>query len=94
MKKNARFFFGLFGGLLAPLLIILFVDLDPSKPAVTYTLAIAVLMAIWWITEVVPLAVTSLLPVVLFPAFGILNGKTVSSAYFNDVIFLFLGGFY
>ncbi|HPE56274.1 MAG TPA: SLC13 family permease [Bacteroidales bacterium] len=93
MKKNARFFFGLFGGLLAPLLIILFVDLDPSKPAVTYTLAIAVLMAIWWITEVVPLAVTSLLPVVLFPAFGILNGKTVSSAYFNDVIFLFLGGF-
>ncbi len=75
------------------LFMILFLDLDPGRPAVTYTLAIAALMAVWWITEVVPLAVTALLPVVLFPAFGIINGKAVSSAYFNDVIFLFMGGF-
>ncbi len=51
------------------------------------------LMAIWWITEAIPLAITSLLPVALFPAFGVLNGKTVSSQYFNWVIFLFIGGF-
>jgi len=50
-------------------------------------------MAIWWITEIIPLAVTSLLPVVLFPLLGILDGKTTSSAYFNHVIFLFIGGF-
>ncbi len=50
-------------------------------------------MAIWWITEAVPLYLTALIPVVLFPALGITDGKTVSAQYFNWVIFLFLGGF-
>lgn len=80
----------------APLLaagIALFADLDPDKPAVTYTLAAAVWMALWWISEVVPLAITSLLPIVLFPALGIMNGREVSTTYFNHVIFLFIGGF-
>jgi sodium-dependent dicarboxylate transporter 2/3/5 len=75
------------------LVIVLFVELEPANPQVTLTLAVALLMAIWWITEVVPLAVTSLLPVVLFPLLGIMDGKDVSSAYFNHVIFLFIGGF-
>jgi solute carrier family 13 (sodium-dependent dicarboxylate transporter), member 2/3/5 len=78
---------------LAILCILLFADLDPGNPKVTYTFCIALLMAVWWITEVVPLAVTSLLPVALFPLFGVMDGKLVSSAYFNDVIFLFMGGF-
>ena len=84
------------GFVIGPILffwITLFMDLEPGKPAVTYTLGIAVLMAIWWITEVVPLAITALLPVVLFPLFGVMNGKHVSSTYFNHVIFLFIGGF-
>ncbi|MBI9038929.1 MAG: anion permease [Bacteroidales bacterium] len=72
---------------------ILFCDIEPGKPQVTYTLAIAILMAVWWITEIVPLAITSLLPVVLFPLFGIMDGKNVSATYFNHVIFLFIGGF-
>jgi sodium-dependent dicarboxylate transporter 2/3/5 len=75
------------------LYLIFFTDLDPGKPAVTYTLAVGLLMAILWITEIVPLAATSLLPVVLFPLLGIMNGKDVSSTYFNHVIFLFIGGF-
>jgi len=50
-------------------------------------------MAIWWMTEAVPIAITALLPVVLFPLFGIMNGKDVSSTYFNHIIFLFIGGF-
>lgn len=78
---------------LAIICILLFADLDPGNPKVTYTFCIALLMAVWWITEVVPLAVTSLLPVALFPLFGVMDGKLVSSAYFNDVIFLFMGGF-
>lgn len=81
---------------IAPLLflyIVMGVDLEPGKPEITYTFAIAMLMAIWWITEVVPLAVTALLPVVLFPVFGVMDGKSVSAAYFNHVIFLFIGGF-
>jgi len=75
------------------LYIVFFVDLAPGKPVITYTFAVAVLMALWWITEVVPLAVTSILPVVLFPLLGIMDGKTVSTTYFNYIIFLFLGGF-
>ncbi len=82
--------------MLAPLIaayLILFVELDPVQPAVTNTLAVAVLMALWWVTEVVPLAVTSLLPVALFPMLGIMDGRAVSATYFNHVIFLFIGGF-
>ena len=75
------------------LAIILFADLKHGEPAVTNTLAVALLMAVWWITEAVPLAVTSLLPVALFPLLGILDARIVSSTYFNNVIFLFMGGF-
>ena len=75
------------------LYILLFVDVVPENPKVGYTLCVAILMAVWWITEVVPLAVTSLIPVALFPLFGIMDGRAVSATYFNDVIFLFMGGF-
>lgn len=74
-------------------IFVLFFQLDPENSAVTYTLSVAILMAIWWITQAVPISVTSLLPVGLFPLFGIMNGKEVSSTYFNHVIFLFIGGF-
>ncbi len=82
--------------IIAPLIslaIILFADLDPENRKVTYTFAIALLMAIWWITEAIPLAVTALIPVVLFPLFGVVDGKTISAMYFNHLIFLFIGGF-
>ncbi len=78
---------------LLSILILLFADLDPEHPETTYTLAIAVLMALWWMTEVIPLAITSLLPIVLFPILGIMDGKDVSATYFNHIIFLFIGGF-
>jgi len=83
----------LIGGPTAALLLLVFVDLDPGHPEVTRTAAVAVLMAVWWIAEVVPLAVTSLLPFVLFPLLGIMSGKAVAPIYFNHVIFLFMGGF-
>jgi len=84
---------GLIIGLISAISILLFADLNPQKPEITATLAVAVLMAIWWITEAVPIAITALLPVVLFPLLGIMNGKAVSSVYFNHIIFLFIGGF-
>jgi sodium-dependent dicarboxylate transporter 2/3/5 len=73
--------------------IILFGNLDPENPLVGKTLAVALIMAVWWITEIVPLAVTSLIPVALFPLLGVMDGKDVSATYFNHVIFLFIGGF-
>ncbi len=80
-------------GPLAALLVILLLDLDPEKPAITYTAAIAVWMVIWWLTEAVPLAATALLPVVIFPILKIMPGSEVAGLYFNNVIFLFMGGF-
>jgi sodium-dependent dicarboxylate transporter 2/3/5 len=55
--------------------------------------AIAALMAVWWITEAVPLAATSLIPLILFPLFGLLEADEIASSYINSIIFLFLGGF-
>lgn len=45
----------------------------------------------FWVLEVMPLAVTSLLPVVLFPLLGVMEVKTISTSYFKDTLMLFLG---
>jgi sodium-dependent dicarboxylate transporter 2/3/5 len=58
-----------------------------------HTAAIGILMAVWWATEAVPIAVTALLPIVLFPLFGIRNLTDTVVPYSNKVIYLFLGGF-
>jgi len=84
---------GLFGVPAAALAMLLFVDLEPGRPEITRMAVVAVLMAGWWITEAVPIPVTALLPVALFPLLGILDGKVTASLYFNDTIFLFIGGF-
>ena len=55
--------------------------------------AVAVFMAIWWITEAVPISVTALLPVVLYPLLGIMTGNATAHLYMNSTIFLFMGGF-
>ena len=75
------------------LLILLFTDLKPGHPEVTRTLAVAILMATWWVTEAIPLSITALIPLVAFPMLGILNGKEVSTTYINHIIFIFIGGF-
>jgi sodium-dependent dicarboxylate transporter 2/3/5 len=80
------------GPLLASLIWAL-TDLDPAHPVVTRMAGIAVWMAVWWLTEAVPLAVTALLPIVLFPLLGVQSGKATATTYFNHIIFLFLGGF-
>jgi sodium-dependent dicarboxylate transporter 2/3/5 len=51
------------------------------------------LMAIWWVTDCVPLFATALLPLILFPLLGILSGRETAPIYFNNVIVLFIGGF-
>ncbi len=88
-KKTA----GFTAGLGVFVFILVFVDLEPGKPVITRTFAVAMLMAIWWVTEAIPLAVTALVPLAAFPLLGILDGKEVSESYVNHIIFLFIGGF-
>ena len=84
---------GLIIGIITAAFILLFTELDPSNPQITMMAAIAVLMAVWWITEAIPLAATSLIPLILFPLFGILKSDEIAGSYINSIIFLFLGGF-
>jgi sodium-dependent dicarboxylate transporter 2/3/5 len=63
------------------------------SPAGRATVAVAVWMATWWLTEAVPLAATALLPVALFPLLGVADIRASTAPYANPLIFLFLGGF-
>lgn len=57
------------------------------------TAAIGVLMASWWLTEALPLPATALLPLALFPLFGVASSGNAATPYASDVIFLFMAGF-
>ena len=63
-----------------------------SLPA-HHLLAVLSLIAIWWITEPVPIPVTSLLGPTLCVLLGIADMKTAFESFANPLIFLFLGGF-
>ncbi|MBI5915240.1 MAG: DASS family sodium-coupled anion symporter [Bacteroidetes bacterium] len=63
------------------------------KPEAWRVLAVAVLMLVWWVSEAVPFAVTSLLPLVLFPLLNVNAIKAVGASYGDPIVFLFLGGF-
>ncbi|MDE0440585.1 MAG: SLC13 family permease, partial [Gammaproteobacteria bacterium] len=66
---------------------------DPGNDPASRLAAIAALMAIWWMTEAIPLFATALLPLVLFPLLGVMSGKETAPAYINSTIVLFIGGF-
>jgi sodium-dependent dicarboxylate transporter 2/3/5 len=55
--------------------------------------AVGVLMALWWMTEALPLAATALLPLVLFPLLKVSSIEVAAQSYAHPLIFLFLGGF-
>ncbi len=59
----------------------------------SFMVAIIVLLVTLWTNEGLPLAVVSLLPIVLFPATGVLTTKETTINYANPIIYLFLGGF-
>lgn len=56
--------------------------------------AITIWIAIWWITEPIEMAATSLMPLVLLPLAGIAPLKVISAEYGNEIIFLFMAGFF
>ena len=62
-------------------------------PAAWRAAAVGLLMAVWWVTEALPIAATALVPLVLFSPLGILPMGDAAAPYANPIIFLFLGGF-
>ncbi len=84
------------GLLLGPALFMLLLLLPTPamlSPAAMAVAAIAVLMAVWWITEAIPIPATALLPIALYPLLGVMSSQQVTSAYANHLIYLFMGGF-
>ncbi len=79
---------------LASFFILLLLPSPEGLNSTAWTVAaIAVLMAIWWATEAIPVAVTALLPLALFPLLGITSFEEAAVPYANKNIYLFLGGF-
>jgi sodium-dependent dicarboxylate transporter 2/3/5 len=66
---------------------------DSFTPQIRYTAAVALLMALLWFSEALPMGLTALLPLVLFPAAGIQTADRIAAPYANSAVFLFLGGF-
>lgn len=87
-------FFILLGPLLCAI-ICLCVKFDgPATPTTSRNmLAVLAWMFAWWLTEAVPMPITSMAPLFLFPLFGIASSDDVAQSYMDDVIALVLGSF-
>ncbi|APG26469.1 anion transporter [Syntrophotalea acetylenivorans] len=84
------------GLLLGPFLFCAFLLLPTPEglaPEGQRMLAVAALMATWWMSEAIPIPATSLLPLALFPLLGIMPTAQAAAPYANQLIFLFMGGF-
>ncbi|NRA93825.1 MAG: anion permease, partial [Psychroserpens sp.] len=84
---------GLVLGPLLFILILLFFKPEGLTPEGRAVLASTIWIAIWWITECIPIAATALLPIVLFPLTGGLSLTETTSAFGHKYVFLYLGGF-
>lgn len=84
---------GLVLGPIMFLIIILFFHPEGLTEPANAILASTTWVAIWWITEALPIAVTALMPIVLFPLSGGLSLSETTSSYGHKYIFLFIGGF-
>ncbi len=95
MKKSSSSISKNIGLLLGPILFLIFhfASLDFISSEADSVIGVALWMIIWWITEAVSISVTALIPLAIFPLFGIVDIKDVSASYGNHIIFLFFGGF-
>lgn len=84
---------GLVLGPVSFILILFFFRPEGLSVQANAVLASTIWIAIWWITEAIPIAVTALLPLVLFPLSGGLDLSSTSSAFGHKYVFLYMGGF-
>jgi sodium-dependent dicarboxylate transporter 2/3/5 len=84
------------GLILGPLLFtftLLFFNPEGLSPEGVAVLATTLWVAVWWILEVVPIAVTAMLPIILFPITGAMELSTTTAAFGHKYVFLYIGGF-
>jgi len=83
----------LVAGPLVAVIIMLLPAPEGLSPAGWRVVALAGWMALWWLSEAAPLAITALIPLIIFPFLGAAPVGTVAASYVHPLIFLFLGGF-
>lgn len=93
MRRFTKQTFGLILGPLVFLLLYYFFSPAGLSAEGVAVLAVTSWVAIWWITEAIPVEVSALLPIVLFPLSGGLDLAKTCAAYGHKFIFLFIGGF-
>jgi len=95
-QKSPRYLRETLGTWMGPVLFVAFLLL-PAPGGLTaaawHTAGIGIWMAIWWMSEAVPIPITSLLPLILFPVLGIAPIREAAEPYANPLIYLFMGGF-
>ncbi|MCL4117337.1 UNVERIFIED_CONTAM: hypothetical protein GTU68_007677 [Idotea baltica] len=84
---------GLIAGPLLFLLVLLFFDPEGLSSEGIAVLASTLWIAVWWITEAMPIAVTALLPMILFPLTGAVDLSTTTAQFGHKYVFLYMGGF-
>ena len=89
LKEN----FGFLLGVTAAIVVMLLPTPEGLSLEAHKTAALFLLMGIWWATEAVPVAVTALVPLALFPMLGIVDIQSAANPYANKTIYLFFGGF-
>src|SRR5688500_11617665 len=90
---NKRQKIGLITGPLLFIIVLLLPVPEGMSPEALRVSAVALLMATFWMAETLPLAVTAVLPIFLFPLLGVLPTAEVTVAYGDQILFLFMGGF-
>ncbi|WP_018123577.1 SLC13 family permease [Desulfovibrio oxyclinae] len=85
---------GFFLGPIVFILMLLIPAPEGMKIEAWRVAAVTALMAIWWITEAIPIPATSLLPIALFPLLGVMKSNAATAPYANHLIYLFMGGFF
>ena len=83
------------GLFLGPLALALTVILPPPtgmSPQAWIAAGLVAWMALWWMTEAIPLYATALLPFIVLPLAGVADAGKTASAYYSPIIFIFIGG--
>lgn len=98
IQSNRLSFIGLIAGPLVACIVLLWGApaelMEQGQPSGAWiTLALLLFMAIWWVTEAVPIPVTSLLPLIVLPMFGVSPISQVAAPYMHPIVVLLLGGF-
>jgi sodium-dependent dicarboxylate transporter 2/3/5 len=85
---------GFWAGILVLLILLIMPVPEGMSPEALRALGVALLMAIWWMTECIPIYATAFVPIALFPLLGILDAGATAENYGHNYVLMLLGGFF